>query len=286
MGIFKVTHGISDSHVRGNVILAGDASHVHSPVGGQGMNLGMQDAMNLLWKLAWAKRVEEEAGDNDEIASVVETIVGSYHTERHTLGQELVDRVEFGTRILTTRNPIVQSVRNFAMTTFLTSDRAKDDFRQIGQLELAYPPECSKLIFENNQRIGHGGSFLEVFMPAAKAARAFVARPGQRVPNIRLDDGTRLYSHLDRSRHTWLYLNSRSTPVYKTEVDTSISVKVKPAENSLQTSVPSIPIEALAAQQVLLIRPDQFVAGVGETKEELLNELKDAGLHEKAIATM
>merc|ERR1712227_437711 len=95
--IFKVTHGISDSHVRGNVILVGDASHVHSPVGGQGMNLGMQDAMNLLWKLAWAKRVEEEGGD----------------------------KVEIGTRILTTRNPIVQAIRNFAMKTFLTSDRAK-----------------------------------------------------------------------------------------------------------------------------------------------------------------
>merc|ERR1712232_276723 len=247
MGIFKVTHGISDSHVRGNVILAGDASHVHSPVGGQGMNLGMQDAMNLLWKLAWAKRVEEEGGDKDEIASVVETIVGSYHTERHTLGQELVDRVEFGTRILTTRNPIVQAIRNFAMKTLLTSDRAKDDFRQIGQLELAYPPECSKLIFENEQRISHGGSFLKAFMPATKGKRVFIARPGQRVPNIRLDDGTRLYSLLDRSRHTWLYLNSPSDSVYKTEAaaDSANEVKGKPAENSLQASVPSIPVKAL-----------------------------------------
>jgi len=125
-------------------------------------------------------------------------------------------------------------------------------------------------------------------MPATKTKRVFIARPGQRVPNIRLDDGTRLYSLLDRSRHTWLYLNSPSDSVYKTEAaaDSANEVKGKPAENSLQASVPSIPVKALTAQQVLLIRPDQFVAGVDETKEELLNQLKDAGLHEKAIATM
>jgi 2-polyprenyl-6-methoxyphenol hydroxylase-like FAD-dependent oxidoreductase len=38
------------------VLLAGDAAHVHHPVGGQGLNLGMQDALNLGWKLAQASR--------------------------------------------------------------------------------------------------------------------------------------------------------------------------------------------------------------------------------------
>jgi 2-polyprenyl-6-methoxyphenol hydroxylase-like FAD-dependent oxidoreductase len=38
---------------RGRAFLCGDAAHVHSPAGGQGMNTGMQDAFNLAWKLAW-----------------------------------------------------------------------------------------------------------------------------------------------------------------------------------------------------------------------------------------
>ena len=47
------TSARSRDYSRGRVFLAGDAAHVHSPAGGQGMNTGMQDAFNLAWKLAW-----------------------------------------------------------------------------------------------------------------------------------------------------------------------------------------------------------------------------------------
>ena len=54
---FEVHHGQVRSYRRGRVFLAGDAAHVHSPAGAQGMNTGMQDAFNLGWKLAlWLQR--------------------------------------------------------------------------------------------------------------------------------------------------------------------------------------------------------------------------------------
>lgn len=56
----------------GRVLLAGDAAHVHSPVGGQGLNLGVQDAVNLGWKLA-------EVVDG----SAPDSLLDSYHAERH-----------------------------------------------------------------------------------------------------------------------------------------------------------------------------------------------------------
>ena len=57
---------------RGRVLLAGDAAHVHSPVGGQGLNTGVQDAMNLGWKLAQVvKRISPES------------LLDTYHAERH-----------------------------------------------------------------------------------------------------------------------------------------------------------------------------------------------------------
>ena len=60
----------------GRVFLAGDAAHVHSPAGGQGMNTGMQDAANLSWKLAAA--CHGRAGDS---------LLDSYHTERYPVGK-------------------------------------------------------------------------------------------------------------------------------------------------------------------------------------------------------
>jgi hypothetical protein len=49
---YHVHHRVADRFQRGRVFLAGDAAHVHSPVGGQGMNTGIGDAVNLAWKLA------------------------------------------------------------------------------------------------------------------------------------------------------------------------------------------------------------------------------------------
>ncbi|MBS2537106.1 FAD-dependent monooxygenase [Catenulispora sp. NF23] len=55
----------ADRYRDGRVLLAGDAAHVHFPMGGQGMNLGIQDAHNLAWRLAAAVRADREAGLNE-----------------------------------------------------------------------------------------------------------------------------------------------------------------------------------------------------------------------------
>ena len=63
----------------GRVLFAGDAAHIHSPIGGQGLNLGVQDAMNLGWKLAAHVQDRATAG-----------LLDSYHTERHPVAARVL----------------------------------------------------------------------------------------------------------------------------------------------------------------------------------------------------
>ncbi|MFS4094567.1 FAD-dependent monooxygenase [Streptomyces sp. AF1A] len=65
---------------RGRVLLAGDAAHVHSPFGGQGLNLGIGDAMNLGWKLAAVVR-----------GRACESLLDTYTAERHPIGAWVLD---------------------------------------------------------------------------------------------------------------------------------------------------------------------------------------------------
>jgi 2-polyprenyl-6-methoxyphenol hydroxylase-like FAD-dependent oxidoreductase len=91
---------VSDYRV-GRVFLAGDAAHIHSPAGGQGMNTGMQDAFNLAWKLALVHR--QRGG---------EMLLDSYSQERSAIGDAVLAAAGTVTRVATLRNPISQFVRN------------------------------------------------------------------------------------------------------------------------------------------------------------------------------
>ncbi|GLP63890.1 FAD-dependent oxidoreductase [Streptomyces sp. TUS-ST3] len=83
----------------GRVLLAGDAAHVHPPVGGQGLNLGIQDAFNLGWKLA-----AEVAG------RAPEGLLDSYHGERHPVAADVLNNTRAQMELLSTE-PGPQAVR-------------------------------------------------------------------------------------------------------------------------------------------------------------------------------
>ena len=67
------------SYRKGRVLLAGDAAHVHYPVGGQGLNIGVQDAVNLGWKLAQVVK-----------GTSPESLLDTYHAERHPVAARVL----------------------------------------------------------------------------------------------------------------------------------------------------------------------------------------------------
>ncbi|MGF0524665.1 FAD-dependent monooxygenase, partial [Agrobacterium pusense] len=70
----------STTYRKGRGLLAGDAAHIHSPLGGRGLNLGRGDAMNLGWKLAAEIRGDAPRG-----------LLDSYTIERHPVGAQVLD---------------------------------------------------------------------------------------------------------------------------------------------------------------------------------------------------
>ncbi|WP_432138999.1 MULTISPECIES: rifampin monooxygenase [unclassified Streptomyces] len=90
---------LAERYRSGRVLLAGDAAHVHPPTGGQGLNLGIQDAFNLGWKLA-----AEVAG------WAPEGLLDSYHTERHPVAADVLDNTRAQMQLMSTE-PGAQAVR-------------------------------------------------------------------------------------------------------------------------------------------------------------------------------
>ncbi|MDP8985768.1 MAG: FAD-dependent monooxygenase [Pseudomonadota bacterium] len=90
----------------GPVFLAGDAAHVHSPAGGQGMNTGIQDVCNLAWKLALVHHR----------STTPEPLLESYSTERSEIGRRVLRDSGRLTAVATLRGGVLQTLRNHAVS--------------------------------------------------------------------------------------------------------------------------------------------------------------------------
>jgi len=78
----RLQHRLATHFRRGPLFIAGDAAHVHSPAGGQGMNTGIQDALNLGWKLAFAAGSERAGSERVGAGRPRTVLLGSYERER------------------------------------------------------------------------------------------------------------------------------------------------------------------------------------------------------------
>ncbi len=127
---FSLTSGVASRFRQGRVFLLGDAAHVHSPVGGQGLNTGVQDANNLVWKLAMVERGHVGG-------PAAQALIGSYDEERRPIVEGMVHGTARATRALTSRGRLRKGALRGVARVALMSDRVKDRLgRGVGMLDL------------------------------------------------------------------------------------------------------------------------------------------------------
>jgi len=125
---FRINERKVARYRHGRVFLAGDAAHIHSPAGGQGMNTGMQDAINLAWKLAMVVR-----------GTASERLLESYSPERSAVGDLVLRNASRLTDMATLSNPVAQVARNLALRFLLGLHTVRDKMAtQMSEIEIAY----------------------------------------------------------------------------------------------------------------------------------------------------
>ncbi|SBT44360.1 FAD-dependent monooxygenase [Micromonospora narathiwatensis] len=129
---FRLHHRAATHYRSGPVFLAGDAVHIHSPVGAQGMNTGIQDAVNLGWKLAQALRGHADPA-----------LLDSYEAERAPVGRMVLRFTDRAFTAATSTGPLARFVRTrvapVLMPAVLAPRRVRATaFRTMAQLDIGY----------------------------------------------------------------------------------------------------------------------------------------------------
>ena len=176
---FRLHHRQAVRYRAGRVFLAGDAAHVHSPAGAQGMNTGIQDAWNLGWKLALVDRgVADEA------------LLDSYQPERWPIGRLVLRVTDRATAIATADRPVVRMIRTqmappLVPIVLRLSRLRAFGFRTLSQLRINY----------------RGSPAVDEGEPALRRG----PRPGERLPDTRI---------VEDARERWLH-DAVATPTYQ-----------------------------------------------------------------------
>ena len=126
---FRINERKVKHYRAGRVFLAGDAAHVHSPAGGQGMNTGMQDAFNLAWKLAMV---------SSGVAG--ERLLESYDSERGAVGEMVLRNAGRLTAAATLKNPLARLARDTVAGVALGLAPVREAMANtFAEIEIGYP---------------------------------------------------------------------------------------------------------------------------------------------------
>jgi len=231
MAPFRVNQRKADRYRVQSAFLAGDACHIHSPVGGQGMNTGIQDAANLGWKLGAVARGADPA------------LLDSYNEERGKVGDALLRATSKGLDLATLSNPFAEALRNVVIAVGSHIPFLQD----------------AAVGFVSETAIAYTES--EIVIDCAGAGGLI---GGDRMPNQDLARGGRLLDPLRDGKH--LGIGVGVPPADRPEFESKL-----PRATWTWVEVQEMPkIAGSHAGQILAIRPDGYIGfrgGMGDGGE-------------------
>jgi 2-polyprenyl-6-methoxyphenol hydroxylase-like FAD-dependent oxidoreductase len=235
---YHVHHRVASHFQQGNVFLLGDAAHIHSPVGGQGMNTGIGDAVNLAWKLGAVLQGTSPA-----------SLLPTYETERIAFARQLVDTTDRAFVFVTARGRLATWVRLHLVPLlipflFRFAFVRRKMYKILSQTSIRYPKSP---------------------ISAGNAGRI---KGGDRLPWVNFPDGTNNYESL-RSMDWQLHCyGEASASLQQTAKEKHIALHIFPWNKTAQTA-------GLKQEAFYLIRPDGHVALAGHhNTDELCVYLK------------
>jgi 2-polyprenyl-6-methoxyphenol hydroxylase-like FAD-dependent oxidoreductase len=126
---FSINERKVEDYRQGRAFLAGDGAHVHSPAGGQGMNTGMQDAVNLAWKVALVIKG----------SSPQEPLLGSYSTERSAVAKLVLEMTSKATSVAVLKGGVKQAIRNHIFSLVFGLHAVQEEVpKLLSELAVAY----------------------------------------------------------------------------------------------------------------------------------------------------
>ena len=213
---------LADHYRKGRILLAGDAAHIHAPMGGQGMNVGIQDAMNLGWKLASVVH-----------GTVPEALLDSYELERRPVGETL------------RRNTLAQ------LALFCAFDPPSHAMRQTME-DVLRLPEVNRRLAEES--CGFGVTYPEPVLPLNDGWQHRDGLSGHRLRDseVVLKDGSRTTLHQLQRDGSWLQLRLAADAASFPHDRRSIVADLDPNLNG----------GLFAGLASVLVRPDGFIGPV------------------------
>jgi len=209
---------------KGRVFLAGDAAHIHSPAGGQGMNSGLQDAFNLAWKLA--------SGDP--------LLIDTYSLERHSWAKKLLHATHRITQLVSLKNPLLRASRN-TLLKLAMPHMSHEVIRALSQISFRYPQSAIAM----EKGFFHGGP-----------------KAGERAPDVPLYSGrikSNFYSHLQKGPRPTLFLFDAGEEVSLEKFPGAIRIHRKAGEGLSDPDGSAHERYGAQKPSLYLIRPDLYV---------------------------